>query len=211
VAGLLFLVIQVVHPPDTLASVVTSTWAIVHYASLVMVILFIVGIATIFASHSEKAGWLGLAGLVILTTGLILTAIGGAIEAIVLPVIASTSPGYVEGVLGIVGGHPTAADLGVFPTLWSVSGGTFLIGTLTFGVAMLRARVVPRAAAALFAFGLPVSAIVVALTGAYRLAAVPMGLGLAWMGYSVWSSRRTRSTESQPGRSPAQAGQTATA
>jgi len=31
---------------------------------------------------------------------------------------------------------------------------------------------------------------VVAITGAYRLAALPIGLGLAWMGYSAWSNHR---------------------
>jgi hypothetical protein len=31
---------------------------------------------------------------------------------------------------------------------------------------------------------------VVVLVGTPRLAAVPIGLGLAWMGYALWSERR---------------------
>ena len=33
VAGILFVVIQTIHPPDILSSVTTSRWAIVHYLS----------------------------------------------------------------------------------------------------------------------------------------------------------------------------------
>jgi hypothetical protein len=37
VAGLLFVAIQVVHPPDTIASVTEPVWAYVHFASLAMI------------------------------------------------------------------------------------------------------------------------------------------------------------------------------
>ena len=36
-AGLLFVAIQPIHPPETLASVTTSTWVLVHYTTLAMV------------------------------------------------------------------------------------------------------------------------------------------------------------------------------
>jgi hypothetical protein len=33
-----------------------------------------------------------------------------------------------------------------------------------------------------------------------RLAAVPMGLALAWLGYALWSERRERASDPVPGR-----------
>ncbi len=190
VAGLLFVVIQAIHPPDTLASVTTGAWAIVHYVSIAMAILFVIGIAGIYASQVEQVGWLGLAGFVVLSLGLLLTAAFQFVEAAVEPVLANGHPSFVEGLLGLVEGHPSTVDLGALPTLWSVSSALFLAGTLLFGITTLRAGILPRVASGLFAFGLLLSGPVVVLVGTPRLAAVPIGLGLAWMGYALWSERR---------------------
>jgi hypothetical protein len=195
VAGLLFVVIQVIHPADSLASVTTSAWAIVHYVSIAMAILFVIGIGGIYARQVEEVGWLGLAGFIALSLGLLLTAAFQFVEAAVEPILASSAPGFVEGVLGLVEGHPSAVDLGALPTLWSVSSALFLAGTVLFGIATLRAGIVPRSASVLFAFGVFLAAPAVALTGSPRLAAVPIGLGLAWMGFALWSERRRSSSE----------------
>ena len=62
VAGILFVVIQPIHPPDILSSVTTSPWAIVHYLGIAMCLLGLLGIAGLYARQVEEAGWLGLAG-----------------------------------------------------------------------------------------------------------------------------------------------------
>jgi hypothetical protein len=211
VAGLLFVVIQAVHPADSLASVTTSAWAIVHYVSIAMALLFVIGIGGIYARQVEQVGWLGLAGFLVLSLGLLLTAAFQFVEAAVEPVLASSAPGFVDGVLGLVEGHPSSVDLGALPTLWSVSSGLFLAGTLLFGIAVLRAGIVPRLASGLFAFGLLLSGPLVALLGTPRLAAVPIGLGLAWTGYALWSQRRRPSTETVLGRAAPQPDQPAAA
>ena len=195
VAGLLFVIIQPLHPADALTSVSTDAWAIIHYATLVMLTLFIVGIAGIYASQVEKLGWLGLAGFVVLSTGLLATAAGGVIEVFVAPLLVSSEPDFVHGFLGMVGGHPTDADMGAIPVLWSISNAGFLGGTLLFGIANFRANVVSRWASAIFAVGLVASAPLAGLLGTPRVAAVPIGIGLAWMGYSLWSRRREPATE----------------
>jgi hypothetical protein len=190
VGGLMFVAIQPLHPADTLDSVTTDAWAIIHYATLVMLALFVVGITGIYAAQIEKMGWLGLAGYVVLVIGLVLTAIGGVIEAFVQPLIASSDPAFVQGMLDMVHGHPTDADLGAIPLVWNVSSAAFLAGTLLFGIANFRAGVLSRWASAVFAVGLFASAPVAGLLGSPRVAAVPIGVGLAWMGYSLWSLRR---------------------
>jgi len=189
VAGLLFVAIQFVHPADELASVTTSTWQIVHFVSLFMVVMFVFGITTIYASQAEKAGLLGFTALVVLVTGLFMTGIGDVIEAFVEPVIAANYPGYVEGMMATITGSGSTA-VGAVSAAAAISSAGFLIGTIAYGIAMLRAGVISRAASALFGFGLLLSGPVVAITGAYRLAALPIGIGLAWMGYSAWSNHR---------------------
>lgn len=203
-AGLLFVIIQPIHPADVLASVSTDAWAIIHYASLVMVMLFLVGIIGIYARQVEQLGWLGLVGVVVLSIGLLLTAALGVVEVFVAPLLVESEPDFVHGFLGMVGGHPTDADLGVMPLLWNASSIGFLGGTLLFGIANFRAGILSRWASGIFAVGLLASAPLVGLLGAPRLAAVPVGIGLAWLGYSLWSERREPSTAPVPDAATAQ-------
>jgi hypothetical protein len=194
VAGLMFVVIQPLHPADVLASVTTDAWTLIHYATLIMLALFVVGVTGIYASQVEKMGWLGLAGFVVLVIGLLLTAIGGVIEAFVQPLVASSDPAFVQGMLDMVHGHPTDTDLGAIPLVWNAASAGFLGGTLLFGLANFRARILSRWASAVFAVGLFASAPVAGLLGNPRVAAVPIGIGLAWLGYSLWSQRQRSAT-----------------
>lgn len=187
VAGLMFVVIQPLHPEDVLASVSTDAWAIIHYATLVMLTLFVVGVTGIFARQVGKMGWLGLIGYVVLVIGLVLTAIGTAIEALVQPLVAASDPAFVEGMLAMVHGHPIETDLGAIPLLWNAASAGFLAGTLLFGIANFRAGILSRWASATFAVGLFAAAPVAGLLGTPRVGAVPIGIGLAWLGYSLWS------------------------
>jgi len=196
-AGLLFVVIQPIHPADVLASVSTDAWAVIHYVSLVMVLLFVVGLIGIYARQVEELGWLGLAGLIVLSLGLLLTAGLGVVEVFVLPLLVESDPDFVNGFLGMVAGHPTGADLGAMPALWSASSICFPAGTILFGIANLRAGILSRWASGIFAFGFLVAAPVVALLDTPRVAAVPVGIGLAWLGYSLWSEPRRPSESMQ--------------
>lgn len=191
-AGLMFVVIQPLHPADVLASVTADAWALIHYATLVMLLLFVVGITGIYARQVEQLGLVGLAGFIVLTVGLLLTAIGGVIEAFVQPLIAASDPAFVQGMLDMVHGHETSANLGAIPLVWNASSAAFLGGTVLFGVANFRAGVLSRWASVVFAIGLFGSAPVAALVGNPRVAAVPIGIGLAWLGYSLVTERRER-------------------
>lgn len=44
----------------------------------------------------------------------------------------------------------------------------------------------------MFAFGLPVAVVVVSLLpyGLHRVGAMPIGVGLAWLGFALWTERR---------------------
>ena len=71
-AGIIFAGIQPIHPPDELSSVTTGTWAIITTLKTVMCLLFLAGITGIYARQVEEAGWLGLAGFLLLSLWLVL-------------------------------------------------------------------------------------------------------------------------------------------
>ena len=66
-----------------------------------------------------------------------------------------------------------------------------------FGIATIRARVLSRAAAVVFAFGFLASAPISIGLDAPRLTAVPIGIGLAWLGFALWSQARTPAASRQ--------------
>jgi hypothetical protein len=91
-AGIIFAVIQPIHPPDILASVTTSTWAIVHYLSMAMDIFGLLGIAGLYARQVEKSGWLGLAGYLLFSLFWALSFAFHFIEVYITPLLAINAP-----------------------------------------------------------------------------------------------------------------------
>ena len=72
----------------------------------------------------------------------------------------------------------------------------YMLGGLLFGIATFRAGILPRWAAGLLAITAALTPVAALLPHAVqRLAAVPMGLALAWLGYALWSERREQAAE----------------
>lgn len=193
-AGSLYIAIQAIHPLDVLSSVTTARWAIVHYLSIVMDILAMLGIAGLYARQVEKSGWLGLAGYLLFSGFWAFSVALHFIEAFISPVVAAEAPKFVEGLLGMVAGHASESNLGALPTVYGLLIGVvgYVLGGFLFGIATFRARVLPRWAGGLLALGtlLPVVLSSVVHHPFDRLFAVPVGLALAWLGYALWSDRR---------------------
>ena len=204
-AGLVFAGIQPIHPPDVVESVSTSAWAVITSLKFAMCLFFLVGIAGLYTRQVEKAGWLGLAGFVLLIVSWwLLTAFVFA-EAFVLPRLAGTVPEFVDALLGISYGHTGGVDLGVLPTLYSVVGISYMLGGLLFGIATFRAGVLPRLPAALLAIAAALTPLAALLPHAeQRYAAIPVALALAWLGYALWSERRASASQAVPATGAAQ-------
>jgi len=209
-AGLLFIAIQTIHPPDVLSSVTTGRWAIVHYLGVAMSLLGLLGIAGLYARQAEEAGWLGLAGYLLFSLFWALTMAFQFAEAFISPLLATEAPKFVEGLLGIAGGAPSEVNLGALPAVYTLTGfGGYMLGGLLFGIATLRAGILPR-----WAGGLLAIAAVSVLAGALlphplnRILAVPMGLALVWLGYALWSERREQASDTVPGTASPQLRQT---
>jgi hypothetical protein len=79
-----------------------------------------------------------------------------------------------------------------------VSGVTYLGGGLLFGIALYRARVLARWAAALLAVASVASVSLAVLPDSfYRLLAFPNGIAMIGLGYSLWLTARTDNTTVQ--------------
>ncbi len=201
-AGVCFLMIGMFHPVNE-PSEVNAAWVNVHIFATALGFFGLFGMAGLYARQVEESGWLGLAGFLLFTIWMTLVCGFSFVEAFILPQLASASPAYVAGFLGMFGGAPSAVDLGALPTIWNISGPMFILGPTLFGIATFRARVLPRWAGALLALN-----IVLAPVGGMlppelqpKLIMIPIGLALAWLGYALFSERRANASQHVPASS----------
>jgi hypothetical protein len=196
-AGALFVAVQIGHPPLDLTSITTTEVAIRNTLKVLMAALALAGITGMYLSQVRRNGVLGLVGYLILAAGYLLITSSTFALAYVLPSIAGTDPSYVTDVLVTVTGDTATGDIGVLGTLLQAQAVCYLAGGLLFGVALYRARVLTRWAAALLAVGGLVSAALTVLPDAlYRLIALPNGIALIALGYSLWRSQRRADDQS---------------
>lgn len=190
-AGILYIVIQFIHPSDNITSVNTTKWVIVAGLTMVMSLFSLMGITGIYIKQVEESGWLGLIGYVTFGLFWFVSMTFSFIEAFVLPLITNDAPKFVEGLLGIFSGTKSEVNLGIFTGLAPVAGVLYMLGGLLLGIATFRAKVLPRMAGALLslaAVGTLASAIIPHPFD--RILAIPMGLAFIWLGYVVWSDTR---------------------
>lgn len=200
-AGLLYTVIQPVHPTEDVAAVTTSAWAIVAAMTLGFGILGLVGVSGIYLRQVKEVGVLGLVGYVMLSLFFLLVAAFTFAEMFILPPLASEAPQFVDSFLGIFAGTPATVDLGALGAMGAVSFVLYLVGGSLFGFAVFRAAVLSRAAGLLLVFGaLSVLTVPMLPHAIGRYAAVPVGLALVWLGYSLWADQRRTAVETVPSR-----------
>ncbi|MBP7688494.1 MAG: hypothetical protein KA765_11320 [Thermoflexales bacterium] len=196
-AGAIFAVIQPIHPPDVLASVPTSAFQIITSFKTVMCLFGLFGIAGLYARQVKETGWLGLAGYVLLTIFYAVQMCFAFVEPLILPLLVTESPKFVESVLLIPSGAGGPMNVGALATVYALLSVVYLLGLLLFGIAIFRARILSRGAAILLALSGPVAAVMSQLGHPIdRVAAVPMGIALAWLGYSLLSERRAPAAQS---------------
>src|SRR5438132_12090487 len=95
-AGIIFAVVGLIHPPQIVSSVTTSTWTIVHLLTIAMSFFGLLGIAGIYARQVKVSGWVGLAGFVLLSLWFLLVAGFSFFEPFILAVLARVLPKFAE-------------------------------------------------------------------------------------------------------------------
>lgn len=190
-AGIIYAGIQPTHPPDFLPSVTTTAWAIIMPIKLLMCLLFLLGFTGIYARQIEETGWLGLTGYLMLGLSWALQTAFIFTEAFILPVLATSTPEYVESLLGIVNGFPGKTNIGALPVIYGLVGVTYILGNLLFGIATFRARVLPRWTGGLLTIAAIVTPAAALLPHAtQRYAAIPVGIAMIGMGSALFSNRQ---------------------
>jgi hypothetical protein len=215
VAGLFFAAYQPIQPPEVLSSVTTSAWAIITPLKYVMCLLFLLSWTGLYARQVKETGWLGLAGYLLLSLSWALQSAFVFATAFILPLLATTAPRFVDNLLRSPDGPVSGVNLGALAAIYSLVGIGYILGGLLFGIATLRAGILSRWAAGLLAvasalpvlFVLPTVAVLIP-PQIQHLAAMPLGIAVAWLGYALLSERREQASKPSPGRVSPQFSQT---
>ncbi|GAA2160891.1 hypothetical protein [Pedococcus bigeumensis] len=195
VAGLLFIAVQIKHPPIDVAFVSTTEWKLRQGAKVLMAVLSLAGITGMYLRQVKQTRVLGLLGYVLFSVGYLLMLGLEIVGLVVLPSIADTSPGYVADVVAAATNGKPVGDIGLMGPLSTANGVTYLLGGFLFGVALFRANVLARWAAVVLSAGTVATiAIPIVPQVNFRLFALPIGVAMVGLGYSLWREGRSSAT-----------------
>jgi hypothetical protein len=190
-AGVLFIAVQINHPPMEVASVTTTEWVVRNSMKVIMAALALAGITGMYLRQVRQAGLLGLIGYLLFASGYLVMMAIAFVAAYILPSLAETAPAYVDDVLTVAAGGTATGDVGLFTTANQISGVGYLAGGVIFGIALFRARVLARWAAALLAVATVSTVLLQVLPYSFhRFFAVPTGVALIGLGLSLWRDQR---------------------
>jgi hypothetical protein len=192
-AGLIFIGVQINHPPSDVSSVTTTEWAVRNSLKVLMAALALAGITGMYLRQVKQIGVLGLLGYLVFSIGYLLILSTAVVSAYVLPSLADTDPGYVNDVLAAATNGTAKGDIGLLQSVIQVQGIAWIAGGLVFGIALFRTRILARWAAVLLAVGSLVTIALSVLPDAfYRFLAFPNGIAMVALGYSLWRTGRTQ-------------------
>jgi hypothetical protein len=196
--GVLFIAVQIKHPLLDAPFSTTTEYAVRETAKILMAVLSLIGITGIYLRQVRQTGVLGLLGYLLLGVGYLTILSVQMIAVFVLPDLATSQPGYVNDVLAVATSGTPVGDVGRMETLSQVAV-TYIIGGVIFGIALFRAGILARWAAALMSVGAVATVATFQLPElTQRLFAIPVGVALIGLGYSLWREQRTVSHRSLP-------------
>src|SRR5437763_8523465 len=189
-AGLIFIAVQINHPYLDATSITTTDVMACNSLKMVMAALALAGITGVYLRQVTKIGVLGLVGYVLFAAGYLSMLGTEYVAALVLPSIAHSSTAYVNDVIAVAVNRPSTGDIGLMHPAILFTGITYIGGGFTFAIALCRANVLARWASSLLALG-TLATIAVGVVPQYeRLFAIPTGLALVALGYSLWRDQR---------------------
>jgi hypothetical protein len=192
-AGVLFIVIQPLHPHEDIASITTDAWVVVHLLSLTMAVFGLAGITAVYLGQIARTGILGLVGYLVFSLFFITQAAVNFAEAFILPLMAAGSPRVTEDVASLfVTGYVLQTDVGPLAIVGSIGAVLYLGGGTLFGISVIRGNLLPRWTGILL-----IIAALASLSAAIlphetaRYAAVPMGISLVCLGVTLTTKPRS--------------------
>jgi len=152
-----------------------------HIPGIAGVVLALFGLMTIYARQAREAGRLGLVGFVLLTIGMVVGAAFSVIfHAIFLPALEQAAPTLLEGFLKSESATPAQIVRGVVVQAIGLG-----LGALLFGLATVRARVLPPIGGWLFVAGALLAAANQVTPVAQLLSRLVFALGFVILGYGA--------------------------
>jgi hypothetical protein len=199
VGGLLYVAVQIKHPHLDVNFVATTEWTVRETMKVLFAALSLAGITGMYLRQVRKTGVLGLIGYVVFAVGLLIVMTIQVVGVVVLPSIAHSARGYVTDVLAVATGGQASGDIGLLQPLSQLAGLGYVGGGLLFGIALFRANILSRWAAALLAGG-SVATLAIPLLPQVnqRLFAIPVGVAVAGLGYSLWREQRALNARPLP-------------
>lgn len=186
-AGAVFVAVQVGHPASDTFTTETSEWVVRSTAKAVMTVLALAGLAGLYLRQHRQAGLLGLVGHLVFSVGYLGLLATEVIAATVLPTLVDTQPGFVDDVVAAAVGGTPSGDIGGVQVLLNVAGVGYILGGLLFGIAIFRARVLPRWMGLLLAVSTVATAALAVLPESFnRPLAVPEGIAMVALGVALW-------------------------
>ena len=150
-----------------------------HIPGIAGIVLALFGLVTIYARQAREVGWLGLVGFVLLFIGMVVGAAFSTIfHAIFLPDLERAAPTLLEGLLK----SATPAEVVRGVVVQAVGLG---LGGLLFGLATVRARVLPPTGGWLFMAGALVGAANQVTLVAQVVARLLFAIGFVILGYGT--------------------------
>jgi hypothetical protein len=191
-AGAIFIGVQINHPDLNATSIQTTNVYVRDCLKVLMAVLALAGITGMYLNQIRRHGVLGLIGYLVFSAGYLGIMAATFVAAFVFPEVATSNPRFVNDAIAVNTGRGTVVgDIGALQPVIQGIGFAYLIGGLLFGIALYRARVLPRWAAALLAVGGVASAALTLMPDAfYRLIAFPNGIAMVALGYSLWKVAR---------------------
>ena len=180
-AGVTLIIHALLHPQGTSAAATQeSLWLPAHVIGYIGFILGMFGIVGLLAGQigALKSG--GVAGFAMAFAGQTITAGIVFFDSFVAPVLGRDAPSLLD-TQGPLFGGPVGIVV--------IIGGLLVtIGYITFGIATMRAGVLPRWGALLVVLGSWFGLVAAFSHIAFVVGAVIFGIGNVWLGYGLWSA-----------------------
>ncbi|GAB4581517.1 MAG: hypothetical protein Fur0022_42650 [Anaerolineales bacterium] len=187
-SGILLPMGFVLHPPELAAEMDTVQWSLVHLLMLLSAMAGILGFTGLYGRHAGQMGKLGLVGFVLFYIAHPLFAGLMFFEAFIVPSLSIVTPEFVEG-------FATGEASGAFNVVLPLMGLLYSLGGLLFGLAIFRAKILPRWATTMTILGAVPFGIQPALPGFVGvLSVLALGIGLIGLGYALWTEKSTSPT-----------------
>jgi len=156
------------------AAMGSTAWIIFDVLDVLLLVLLSLGVVGIYLYQAKQTGALGMIGFLVFFFGLALMSGAVRSSAFILPWLAVAAPPE------LLAAEPT----GVLYAGFLLTIVLLALGGLLYGLASLRAGVLPRGASVLLMIAAVLAAVMQFLE--IPFAGVFVGAALAWMGYALW-------------------------